>query len=145
MTEGVLNQYRRLIREAEDLQNRINKLYDREITTTHSMVRGSSKCFPFTEFHFGVWVDDPEQVADRDKMIAIYQDRLKYARSEAMKIEQFIKDISDSELRQICEYRYIDGMKLMDIGGIMSMDRSGIGKKIRAHLNFPAIPTIPDI
>ncbi len=145
MTEKELNQYRRLISEAEDLQHRIDKLYDKDIDTTHSTVRGSSKSFPFIEFHFGVWVDDPEQVADRDKMIAIYQDRLKYARSEAMKIEQFIKNILDSELRQIFEYRYIDGMKLMDVGDIMGMDRSGIGKKIRTYLNFPTIPIKPII
>lgn len=140
MTECELNQYRKLIREAEDLQNRINKLYDKDIDTTHSTVRGSSKSFPFIEFHFGVWVDDPEQVADRDKMIAIYQDRLKYARSEAMKIEQFIKNIPDSELRQIFEYRYVDGKKLWEIAGLINMDRSSIGKKINSCINFPPIP-----
>ena len=140
MTEKELNQYRRLISEAEDLQGRIDKLYDKEIPTSHSTVRGSSKSFPFIEFHFGVWVDDPKQAADRDKMIAIYQDRLKYARSEAMKIEKFISDIPDSELRQIFEYRYIDGKKIREIGELLNMDRSNIGKKINAYINFPPIP-----
>lgn len=140
MTDKELSQYQKLIHEAEDLQNRINKLYDKEIDTTHSTVRGSAKSFPFIEFHFGVWVDDPKQAADRDKMIAVYQERLKYARSAAMKIEQFIKDIPDSELRQIFEYRYIDGKKLSEIGELLSMDRSGIGKKIYAYINFPPIP-----
>jgi len=94
VTEGELSQYRKLLQEAGDLQVKINKLYDKEIDTSHSTVRGSSKSFPFIEFHFGVWVDDPKQAADRDKLIAAYQDRLDRARNEILHIEQFIKNIS---------------------------------------------------
>ena len=140
MTDKELSQYRRLLREAEDLQCRIDKLYDKEIDTTHSTVRGSSKRFPYTEFHFGVWVDNPKQVAERDKLVTIYQERLDLARREILKIEQYIMDIPDSELRQIFEYRYTDGLKLREISEMMNMDRSGIGKKIRNYLNFPPIP-----
>jgi DNA-directed RNA polymerase specialized sigma24 family protein len=140
MTDKELSQYRKLIREAEDLQDRIDKLYDKDIDTAHSTVRGSAKSFPYVEFHMGVWVDDPKQVSDRDNMIAAYQERLSRARNEALRIEQFIGDIPDSELRQIFEYRYIDGKKLREIGDQMNMDFSGIGKKIRVYLNFPTIP-----
>lgn len=145
MTDRELSQYRRLIREKEDLQLRIDKLYNKEIATSHSTVRGSSRSFPYTEFNFGVWVNDPKQVADRDKLISLYQDRLDRARKEALRIEKFIKDITDSELRQIFEYRYIDGLKLREIGEIMNMERSSVGKKIRNYLNFPPIPQNPVI
>lgn len=140
MTEKELSQYRKLKREAEDLQNRIDKLYDKEITTGHSTVKGSSKGFPYTEFHFGVWIDDPKQVADRDKLIKAYSDRLGKARKEILKIEQFISNITDSELRQIFEYRFVDDMKLREIGELIGMDYSGVGKKIRNYINFPTIP-----
>jgi DNA-directed RNA polymerase specialized sigma24 family protein len=136
MTDKELLQYRKLIREAEDLQGRIDKLYDKEIDTVHSKVTGSSKSFPYIEFHVGVWVEDPKQVVDRDKLIAAYQDRLDRARNEALGVEQFIKDIPDSELRQIFEYRYIDGMKQREIGKIMCMERSTVAKKILCYLQL---------
>jgi len=140
LTEKELYQYRKLKREAEDLQKRIDKQYDREINTGHSTVRGSSKKFPYTEFHFGVWINDPKQIADRDKLIKVYSDRMENARKEILRIEQFISDIPDSELRQIFEYRFVDGMKLREIADYMHMDRSTVGKKIYKYLNFPPIP-----
>ncbi len=134
MTDKELRQYRSLLKEAEDLQCRINKLYDKKLTTTHDTIRGSSKKFPYTEYHTGVWVYDPKQVAVRDELIAVYQERLDQARKEILKIEQYIRDIPDSELRQIFEYRYIDGMKLREIGELINMDFTGVGRKIKAHL-----------
>jgi hypothetical protein len=136
MTDKELLQYRKLIREAEDLQDRIDKLYDKDIDTAHSTVRGSSKNFPFTEFHFGVCVDDPKQISDRDNMIAAYQERLSRARNEALRIEQFINSIPDSELRQIFEYRYIDGKRLREIGDLMNTDFTCISRKIKAFINL---------
>lgn len=135
MTDKELTQYRKLIREAEDLQGRIDKLYDKDIDTAHSTVRGSAKSFPYVEFHMGVWVDDPKQVSDRDNMISAYQERLSRARNEALRIERFIGDIPDSELRQIFEYRYIDEKKLREIGKLMNMDFTGISKKISVYLS----------
>lgn len=134
MTDKELSQYRKLIREAEDLQGRIDKLYDKDIDTAHSTVRGSAKSFPYVEFHMGVWVDDPKQISDRDKMIAAYQERLDKARKEALRIEQFIGDIPDSDLRQIFEFRYIDGRKQWEIASELHLDRSRISRKISDYL-----------
>lgn len=145
MTEKELIQYKNLIREASDLQNRIDRLYDKDIDIVPSKVIGTSKHFPYLEFRMGVYVGDPKQIAERDKMIAIYQDRLNKARKEALRIEMFIASIPDSELRQIFRYRYIDGKKLREIGELMNMDRSNIGKKIHNYLNFPPIPQNPVI
>lgn len=140
MTDKELIQYRSLIGEIEELQDRINKLYDKELSTSHSTVRGSSKYFPYAEFRMGVWINDPKELAARDKLIVMYKERLNRAREEALRIEQFISSIKDSELRQIFQYRYIDGKKLWEIAEIMNMDRSSVGKKIRNYLNFPPIP-----
>ncbi|WP_313132621.1 hypothetical protein [Anaerocolumna sp.] len=134
MTEKELSQYRKLKREAEDLQNRIDKQYDKEIDTGHSTVRGSSNEFPYTEFHFGVWVDDPKQIADRDKLIKVYSDRMENARKEILRIEQFISDIQDSELRQIFEYRFVDGLTQRQISKNVHLDQSVISRKIRNYI-----------
>lgn len=140
LTDKELCQYRKLVQEAADLQNRIDKLYDKDIDVMPSKVIGTSKHFPYLEFRMGVYAYDPKQKAERDKMIAMYQDKLEKARKEALRIEQFINSIPDSELRQIFRYRYIDGMKLREIAELMNMDRSSVGKKIRGYLNFPPIP-----
>lgn len=140
MTDKELNQYKNLVREADDLQRRIDKLYDKDIDVVPSKVIGTSKHFPYLEFRMGVYAYDPKQEAERNRMIAIYQDRLEKARKEALRIELFINSIPDSELRQIFRYRYIDGMKLREIAVLMNMDRSSVGKKIRGYLNFPPIP-----
>jgi DNA-directed RNA polymerase specialized sigma24 family protein len=85
-------------------------------------------------------IDDPNEVTARDKLIIIYQMRLNRARDKTLEIERFISSITDSDLRQIFEYRYLDGLKLREIGKLMNRDFSGIGKKIHMYLNFPTIP-----
>lgn len=140
LTDKDLCQYKMKQREIADLEDRINKLLDKEISTGHSTVTGSSKFFPYTEFRMGVWVDDPKEVSDRDKLIATYRERQSEARAAVFRIEQFIGDIPDSELRMIFQHRYIDGKKLREIAKDLNMDRSGIGKKIHSYLNFPPIP-----
>jgi hypothetical protein len=122
--------------EIAELEVRINKLLDKEITTGHSTVTGSSKYFPYTEFRMGVWVDDPKEVSDRDKLIAIYRERQSAARAAVLRIEQFIGDIPDSELRMIFQYRYIDGKKLREIAILINRDYTGICKKIHDYLKF---------
>jgi len=134
LTEKELSQYRSLIREAEDLRVRINKLYDKEISTGYSTVRGSSKCFPYTEFRMSVWVDDPKEVEVREKLIKEYQVQLEQARKKALQLEQFISSIEDSELRRMFRHRFIDGLKLREIGRLMDMDFTGVSKKIITYL-----------
>jgi RNA polymerase sigma factor (sigma-70 family) len=135
LTDKELMQYRKLAMEANDLQNRIDRLYDKTIDTAHSTVRGSTKFFPYIEFHMGIWVDDPRQVADRDKLIAVYQERLDQARKEIIRIEQFIQSIKDSELRQIFVYRYVDGMSQIIIGEKLNLDRSVISRRISKYIS----------
>lgn len=140
MTEEELRQYRKLKREAVDLEQRLDKLYEKEVGTGYGTVKASSKEFPFCEYRVGVWIEDPKQAGDRDQLIKMYSDRLDKARNAILKIEQFISDIPDSELRQIFEYRFVDGKKVKEIGDYFNMDRSTVGKKIIRYINFPPIP-----
>ena len=140
MTDKDLCQYKAKQREIADLEHRINILLDKELSTCHSKVTGSSKYFPYIEFHMDVVVEDPGEASERDKLIAMYRARQTEARAAVLRIEQFIDDIPDSELRMIFQYRYIDGKKLREIGELLNRDWSGIGKKIHDYLNFPTIP-----
>lgn len=82
-----------------------------------------------------VEVEDEKQAADRDKMINVYDERLSKARNEALKIENFINAIPDSEDRQIFEHRYIDGMKQREVGKLMNLERSTISKRLQKYLD----------
>lgn len=145
MTDKELCQFKMKKREIVDLEERINKLLDKELTTCHSKVSGSSKHFPYIEFHMDVVIEDPGEVSDRDKLIATYRERQAEARAAVLQIEQFVSDIQESELRLIFQYRYIDGMKLREIGEALNIDRSVIGKRIHRFLNLPPIPQNPVI
>ena len=134
MTEEELRQYRKLKREAVDLEQRLDKLYEKEVGTGYGTVKASSKEFPFCEYRVGVWIEDPKQAGDRDQLIKMYSDRLDKARKAILKIEQFISNIPDSELRQIFEYRFVDGMTQTEIGYKLHLDRSRISRKISEYL-----------
>lgn len=136
LTDKDLCQYKMKQREIADLEVRINKLLNKELSTCHSKVSGSSKHFPYIEFHMDVVIEDPGEVSDRDELLAIYRDRQSAARATVLQIEQFISDILDSELRMIFQYRYIDGKKLRDIGELLNRDYTGICKKIHDYLKF---------
>ena len=58
------------------------------------------------------------------------------AERKKLEIEHFVEGIPDPELRLIFRYRFLDGMKLSDIGDKLMMDRSNVGKKINAFLKL---------
>lgn len=142
MTEKELKQYRNIIKEIKDLDNRINQLYDKEIGSVSAKVKGSSRSFPYTEVRTSVIIDDPKEVAARNRLIASRRQKKEQLQNITLEIERFVDDIEDSELRLIFKYRFIDGMKLSDIGEEISLDRSVIGKKIRKYIDLPPLPHI---
>lgn len=143
MTESELKQYQSLLREIDNQERRIDALYGREVPVVAGKVNASSKYFPYTPIRVSVQMEDPVISSEIDKLVKQKKKRIEECWKQAHEIEQFIKAIPDSELRQIFEYRYIDGLKLREIGEMFNRDWSGIGKKIRDYLNFPTIPQNP--
>jgi hypothetical protein len=140
LTEQDLRQYRILLREIDNQEKRIDILCSKEVPVVAGKVKASAKSFPYTEIRVGVQMEDPVISSEIDKLIAQKRKRVEECWKQVRKIEAFISGIQDSELRQIFEYRYIDGLKLREIGEQMNMDLSGIGKKIRSYINFPTNP-----
>lgn len=142
MTKKELEQYGSLKKEIESLEKKLDRLYDRQddIPVVAGKVTASSPDFPYTEYRVGVQMSDPKMADEIRKLIWEREKRLEKCRELLTMIEQFISEIEDSDLRQIFEKRYIDGMKLRDIAIELNMDRSCIGKKINNFLNFPPIP-----
>lgn len=134
MTEKELKDYRKLCREVDDLRQRIGKEQSREIPVVSGKVRGSMREFPYIETHVGVELYEPEAVEVSKERIRRYQEKLLEAERKKLEIEQFVEEIPDPELRLIFRLRFLDGMRLADIGDRLAMDRSWIGKRIRKYL-----------
>ncbi len=134
LTEQDLRQYRILLREIDNQEKRIDILCSKEVPVVAGKVKASTKSFPYTEIRVGVQMEDPVISSEIDKLIAQKQRRIEECWKQIHKIEDFISGIQDSELRQIFEHRYIDGLKLREIGKLLNMDFTGISRKITAYL-----------
>ncbi|WP_167957953.1 hypothetical protein [Anaerosporobacter faecicola] len=134
MTEIELRQYTSIKREIDDLEKRIEKEYGKEITAVAGKVKGSMRCFPYTEVRTSVLLEDPTELATRDKLIATREKKKKELEAKALEIETFINSIEESELRLIFRYRFIDGLRQTEVGNLVNLDRSRISRKISDYL-----------
>ncbi len=79
-----------------------------------------------------------EMYMDRRTVSRKYYSFLKVTKQKyidnAAKVEKFINDIEDSEIRQIFRFRHIDGLSWDQIAGKMYMDRRTVSKKYYAFL-----------
>jgi hypothetical protein len=140
VTEIELKQYRSLLREIDNQEKRIGLLLSKEVPVVAGKVKASAKRHPYTEIRVNVQMEDPVIASEIDQLVMQKRKRVEECWRQVRKIEEFIVGIQDSELRQIFEYRYIDGMKLIDIGDVMSLDRSVIGRRIHGFLSLPTKP-----
>ncbi len=69
-------------------------------------------------------------------MFRIYRERQEKIGQQMLQIEEFINGISDPEIRQIFEMRFIEGRKLREIASAVNRDLSGIGKKVNNFLQL---------
>lgn len=136
MEKAELEQYVKLKREARSLLERVDRLRSREVPIVSGKVQASAKDFPWTQVRTSVQMYDPRINDEINKAIDLLRKRIERCDTEMVRVERFIDGIQDSELRQIFQMRYIDGMKLQKIAEQMNMERSGIGKKINAYLKL---------
>lgn len=97
MTKEELKQYRSIVAELNEVNDRINS------NTVYGTVTGSDSEFPYVKHCISVSGVEPTQKNEND---IILRQRLE---QQKQKIELFIATISDSETRRIFRYRYIDG------------------------------------
>ena len=140
MTKKELEQYSKLKKEIGTLECKIDKLREKDIPEVMGVVQSSEPYFPYLPCRMSVKMYEPKQADTIEKMLDILEKRVERCNKEMLKIEKFIDQIADSELRQIFEWRYIEGKKLREIAKEMNLDRSVIGKKITKYCNLPTMP-----
>lgn len=136
MTETELKSYRALCKKIDDLDKRIRKEQDKLVDVVAGKVKASMSEFPYTEIRVGVEMEEPVAADARDQLIRLYQQARDQAEQKKLEIEKFIEEILDPELQLIFRYRYIDGKKQLEIAELMSIERSGVSKKISGYLQL---------
>ena len=139
LTEKELRQYRSILKEIEDLDNRIDQLYNKEIEAVSGKVKGSSKSFPYTEVRTSVLLEDPSEIAARDKLIATRKAKKEELQKSVLEIESFVNEIEDSELRLTFKYLFIDGMRQREVAKKLNIERNTVSKRVKAYMNFHTI------
>ena len=103
MTAERLRQYRSLKVEIEELAEQIQMLESSDI------VQGSDREFPYIKHNMKV------ETAECDRTRELLRKELQLLKTEYRKLNEFINNIADSEIRRIFRYRYIEGWTFQKI------------------------------
>lgn len=115
MNKKVLEAYQANKRLIERNNKKIEDEQCKDIPVVKGKVTGSSRNFPYIENHMTVQMNDPVEADKSHKRIVRWQQEVSQAETEIEEVEQFIAEIEDVKIREIFTYRYIDGMKVVEI------------------------------
>ena len=129
MTEKELSKYYYLTIEIKDIEERIAKFgngvgskeFDNEISGTGKKESIQEKYMELKSLYIEKRID---------------------ALEEYIKIEKYISDVEDPEIRLIMRLRFMDLKDWDEIGAKLNYDRTSISKKVRRYIKSN-IPTIP--
>ena len=125
MTAERLRQYKNLKEEIKELSEQIHKLESSDI------VQGSDDEFPYILHNMKV------ETGECDHTLDMLKRNLRLLKIEYHKLNKFINDIKDSEIRRIFRYRYIEGWTFQKIAfKVGNGDESGIRKKHNKFLKL---------
>ena len=103
MTPERLKQYKSIKAEIEELAEQIQMLESSDI------VQGSDREFPYIKHNMKV------ETAECDRTRELLRKELQLLKTEYRKLNEFINNIADSEIRRIFRYRYIEGWTFQKI------------------------------
>ena len=138
MDKGRLKQYGALKKELQMLDDKLDKLYERQENVPEVMgkVTGSSNDFPYTQVRTTVRMAEPKENDAIKKLIRIKEQRREQVNDPIVEIEEFIAGIPDSETRQIFELTYLEGKKQREVAEEVGLEQSSISKRITAFLQL---------
>jgi hypothetical protein len=135
MDKKILIQYKSIIQEIKDLEeriNRINKIDKKRNAIIVDSVRGSLNTFPYTEH--SIKIEGIPYCRPNSKKI-LYKKLLERAKEKLqdmqIKVEQYIQSIEDSRMRRILRYKYMDDKNWLQIAFLIG----GTADSIRMEHN----------
>lgn len=136
MDKRELSQLKYISTEIEELKKQIENVRSSVSTKMVSdTVLGSSRSLPYAQHVIGI--SGVEDVEAYERRIQRLENKLKLRIDELMNkfedMEEYIASISDSEMRLIIQYRYINGLSWQQIAA--NMGTQGDGSTERKKLN----------
>lgn len=134
ITREFLAQYVYLDSYIKSIRRRLKYFENHPITSSHGVVSGSMKEFPYAQCHFVISGPSVKSDEERKKIVSQLMIELKGNEQlyEDMKldIEMFIESLDSIEDKAIMRLKYIDKWTDERIGTELGYDRSTISKKI---------------
>ncbi len=106
----------------------------KDIPAVNGKVKGSAHDFPYTPQRFSVQMNEPMEAERVRKRIENWEKEIKQAEKEIEEVEQFINRIEDVRDREIFTYRYIDGMKLVDVAHAVGYSHGRVSQIISKYI-----------
>lgn len=138
MTKEDLEQLCDLRKEIAELEYKIARLSSRGSRIVSDKVQASSKDFPYVQTTVKIegydYVGDQKSRKQLRKKRILLQQRKEQAEALELRITQYINSISDSGIRRMIDYKYIEGYTWEKIGRIFHCDRTTAEKRVSNYL-----------
>lgn len=138
MTKEDLEQLCDLRKEIAELEYKIARLSSRGSRIVSDKVQASSKDFPYVQTTVKIegydYVGDQKSRKQLRKKRILIQQRKEQAEALELRITQYINSISDSGIRRMIDYKYIEGYTWEKIGRISHCDRTTAEKRVSNYL-----------
>ena len=138
MTKEDLEQLCDLRKEIAELEYKIARLSSRGSRIDSDKVQASSKDFPYVQTTVKIegydYVGDQKSRKQLRKKRILLQQRKEQAEALELRITQYINSISDSGIRRMIDYKYIEGYTWEKIGRIFHCDRTTAEKRVSNYL-----------
>lgn len=119
MGKNILLQYIDIKSEIVDIEDRINKINDKDYIISDS-VKGSSKKFPYTTRNYTITGFDNVAINRLNKLKNILEEKRNRLIDLNIQAEEFLETIEDSEMRIILRNKYIDNKNYIQIAHDMN-------------------------
>lgn len=134
MDKRQLIAYRANKRRIDRLSKKIEDEDLKDFPVVAGKVKGSAKEFPYIERRFGVLMEEPDEKDDSLKRIKRLRAEKERAEKACLEVEQFISSIKDEIDRELFEFRFIDGLKVIEVAEKVGYTHGRVSQKISKYL-----------
>lgn len=141
LTREFFANYKYLDSMIKSMERRLRYFENHPLASSHGVVKGSMKVFPYVECHFVVSGANVKSSEERNKAIRQLSldliNNKQFYEDMKLDIERFIFDNDDLTLEEqtIFRLKYIDEWSLEKIGRELGYDKSVISRKIDNVIN----------
>ena len=139
LTRKIFEDYLNIEHEIRRLNRKLDYYSRHPLSSEHGVVKGSMGGFPYAQCHFVVGAPDVKTSTERHErvmflMIEIGNKKNEYENMQ-FEIDMAIEEISDLEIKQIIQLKYIERWTDEEIGEELGLERSTVSKKLTKYFD----------